>query len=357
MSEKKRAAVLAHEAFGELEGKTGNGLVLYSEESQYEISVIIDRENSGEDAGVLLGLEEKGIPIVSSFEEALSFELDVLIMGSAPPGGRIPPAWRETIVNAFKNGLDVVSGLHEFFSDDPEFSALAEENGAKIMDLRKPPKELRVAQGEVREIDTPVVPVLATDAATGKRVTAIELVKEARRRDYDLGFVATGQTGMLLGADAGECIDAIPTDFASGEVEKLVMEVDKEEKDIIFVEGQGSLSHPAYGPISLGILSGTWPQALILAHDPFRESRDGFPQFGVPEPEEEIELIKSFCPETEVVGISVNGEVYTEIVEKTDDEMRAVAKELEEKTGLPAVNVLRFGAEKLFDALEEYLGI
>lgn len=123
------------------------------------------------------------------------------------------------------------------------------------------------------------------------------------------------------------------------------------------MEGQGALSHPSYGPISLAILLGTWPSALILAHDPFRETRDGYPQFKVPEPEEELKLIETFCPRAELAGISVNGEVYTEIVQKSDEEMRAAARELESRMEVPAVNAVRFGAEKLFDQLKQNLDL
>lgn len=356
MTEKgKKAVILAHDAFGTLDGKTANGLVLFEEQGQYKIVAVIDREKVGEDAGEVLGVGRKGIPIVDSFDSSLKFGPNALIIGVAPPGGQLPKEWREIIENAIRNGLDIVSGLHQFFNEDPEFSLLAEKNKTKLYDLRKPPKDLLVARGEVRNIKQPIVTFLSTDAATGKHVAIMEFLKEARKRGYNPGFVATGQTAMLLNNDAGECIDAIPVDFTAGEVEKMTLKVAAKGKDIIFVEGQGALSHPAYGPDSLAVLYGSWPTAVILIHDPFRTSRAEFPQFKVPSPNEEIKLIETLCPSTKVVGIVVDGELYQDIIRKSDEEIKIVMKRIEEETGLPAVDVLRFGASKLFAILIEQL--
>lgn len=349
----KTAAILAYDAFGTLEGKTANGLILYG--GRYKITAVIDRSKAGKDAGEVLGVGRKGIPIVGSFKESLKIKPEALIIGVAPPGGQLPREWRGVIKNAIRNGLDIVSGLHQFLSEDSEFSLLAKEYGTKLFDLRKPPKGLQLAQGEVRKIKQPIVTFLSTDAATGKHVAIMEFLKEARKRGHDPGFVATGQTAMLLDNDAAECIDAIPVDFAAGEVEKMILKVAAKGRDMIFVEGQGALSHPAYGPDSLAVLYGSWPTAVILVHDPFRTSRAEFPQFKVPSPSEEIKLIETLCPSTKVVGIVVNGELYQEIIQKSDEEIKVAMKRIKKETGLPAVDVLRFGAGELFDRLLEQL--
>jgi len=303
------------------------------------------------DAGEVLGVGRKGIPIVDSFEESLKFEPEALIIGVAPPGGQLPKEWRELIKNAIKNGLDIVGGLHQFLDEDPEFSLLARKYKTKIYNLRKPPKDLQLVQGRVRNIKQPVATFLSTDAATGKHVAIMEFLKEAKKRGYDPGFVATGQTAMLLNNDAAECIDAIPVDFAAGEVEKMILKVADKGKDMIFVEGQGALSHPAYGPDSLAVLYGSWPTAVILIHDPFRKSRAEFPQFEVPSPNEEIKLIETLCPSTKVVGIVVDGELYQDVIQKSDEEIKIAMEQIEGETGLPTVDVLRFGASRLFDCL------
>ena len=347
MTEKgKKAVILAHDAFGTLEGKTANCLVIY--ERQYKIVAVIDRGKAGKDAGEVLGLGRKDIPIVSSLEESLKFEPEAFIIGIAPPGGELPEEWREIVKDAIKNGLDIVSGLHFFFGDQPEFVNLAKKSGTKLLDIRKP-RDLQILTGEARNIKVPVVAIFSTDAASGKNVAIIELMKEAKKRGYEPGFVATGQTTIMIGADAGACIDATPGDFMSGKTEKMVVDVAAMGKDIIFVEGQASLSHPTYGQESLAILYGAWPDAVIIVHDPFREKRDAFPQFEVPKPKEEMRMIETVCPKTKVVGIAINGGL------KPDEEVKAAIKQVESEINLPTNDVLRFGASELLDAILERL--
>jgi uncharacterized NAD-dependent epimerase/dehydratase family protein len=344
MAKPKNAVILANKAFGTLEGKTANSLVIYGGRL-FKIVAVIDEDKAGQDAGEVLNIGRKGIPVVKNFEESLKYKPKVLIIGIAPPGGGLPVEWRAIIKSAIKNHLDIVSGLHYFFSDDPEFARLANRYKVKLHDLRKPPKGLRVAQGDVDKLKVPIVAIMSTDAASGKNIAILELIKEAESRGFKAGFVATGQTTMMLGGDAGACIDAIPADFVSGQIEKMVVDVAAMGKDVIFVEGQGSLSHRAYGQDALGVIYGCWPDATIIVHDPFRKGRDGFPQFGVPKPSEEAKLIETVCPKTKVVGIAING------YKRTDEEVRAAIRQVEQETGLPATDALRFGVKNLFDAL------
>jgi uncharacterized NAD-dependent epimerase/dehydratase family protein len=342
-SHEKTAIILANGAFGTLEGKTANCLVTYGK--RYRIVAVIDDKRVGRDAGEVLGIGRKDIPIVKDLSQALKYKPEVLIIGIAPPGGDLPEEWKSIIKSAVRHRLDIVSGLHYFFGDQPEFMKLAKRHRTRLVDVRKPPKGLQILTGKSRAIKQPVVAVLSTDAASGKNVAMVALENEAKKRGYDSGFVATGQTTIMMGCDAGAAIDAIPGDFMSGQTEKMTLAVASTHKDIILVEGQASLSHPTYGQESLSILYGAWPDAVILVHDPFREERDGFPQFTVPQPKEEILMIETVCPKTKVVGIAVNGDL------KPTSEVVEAMRRIEDETHLPTTDVVRFGAEKLFDAL------
>ena len=345
----KTAIILANKAFGTLQGKTANDLVIYG--GKYKIAAVIDEKKAGKDAGEVLGIGKKNIPIVRRFKDALKFKPHALIIGIAPPGGSLPEEWRSTIKEAIEKGLDIVSGLHYFFGDQPEFSDLAKRHGVRLIDLRKPPKNLGVLK-EVLSIRVPVVAILATDAATGKNIVMMELAKEAEKRGFRVGAVATGQTMMLVRGDAGAAIDAIPGDFIPGTVARMTADVAKMGKDLIIVEGQASLSHPAYGVETLAILYGSQPDAVIIVHDPFRGTRDGFPTMKVPSPKEEIRLIETVFPQTKVVGIAISY-IYNYDGVKSNEEIRAAIKQSEKETKLPATDVQRFGVENLFDAMAE----
>ena len=330
-----------------MEGKTANCLVMFGR--RYEVVAVIDESKAGKDAGEVLGIGKKNIPIVSDLREALRHKPKVLVIGIAPPGGQLPEEWKKIIRQAIRNGLNIVNGLHYFLGDQPEFLKLARKYRTELFDVRKPPKDLRILTGRSRDLKMPIVAVLATDAASGKNVAMTELAREAVRRGYKPGFVATGQTTIMMGCDAGAVIDAIPGDFMSGTTERMVLDVASMSKDIILVEGQAALSHPAYGQESLAILYGAWPDAVVLVHDPFRKKRDGFPQFEVPNPSQEIRMIETVCPKTKVVGIAINGYL------KPDDEVMAMIKRIEDEMNLPATDVLRFGMRGLFNAIVKRL--
>ena len=347
---RKNAIVLANKAFGTLESKTANDLVIYGS-GKYGILAVIDEEKAGKDAGQVLGVGKRNIPIVRNLKEALKYKPGALIIGIAPPGGSLPEAWKDIVREAIKNRLDIVSGLHYFFGDQPEFVKLAEKHGVKLIDLRKPPKDMQVLM-KLINIRVPVVAILSTDAATGKNIVMMELAKEAEKRGYKVGAVATGQTMMLVRGDAGAALDAIPGDFISGTVAKMTADVAKMGKDLVIVEGQASLSHPAYAVETCAILYGSQPDAVIMVHDPFRGTRDGFPTMKVASPKREIHLIETLNPKAKVVAISISY-IYNYAGLKSDDEIRAAMRQAEKETNLPATDVQRFGAAKLFDAMAE----
>ncbi|PJB22182.1 MAG: DUF1611 domain-containing protein [Euryarchaeota archaeon CG_4_9_14_3_um_filter_38_12] len=332
----EKASVLARGFFNSLRGKTAHGLIRHGK--KYRIVEVVDETLEGRDAGEVMGDGYRGIPIVADFSK----DADTLIIGVAPPGGRLPKEWRKDIVNAIKNRMNIVSGLHDFLSDDPEFSQLAKRHGVKIWDVRKPPKNLSIAKGFKSE--KTVILVLGTDSSVGKRTAALELVKSAEKKGFNAGFVATGQTGMMIGADAGVAVDAVQSDFVSGAVEKMVMDVSK-NREIVFVEGQGAISHPAYGSVALGILYGSKPDYVIMVHDPARKNSGSF-SGKIPKLEDEIKLIEKLG-KTKVVGLALNcGNVKN---------WGKKVKEYEEKTGLPTVDVLKENADRLLKGITNHI--
>jgi uncharacterized NAD-dependent epimerase/dehydratase family protein len=348
----KTAVVLARGQFRTDHAKTAHGLILHGR--RYKIVAVIDRSCAGRDAGEVMGIGKRGIPIVSGFAEldrVLARQAGIpcppppfprtLIIGVAPTGGLLPPAWRQDIREAIRRGMDIVSGLHDFLSDDPTLARLAESKGVRIQDVRRPPKKLALARGH--DWPVPVVLTSGTDCAVGKRTVTIELHRAARKRGIDAAFVATGQTGVLVGSDAGAVIDHVPGDFMSGAVERMIDRMVRRGKELIFVQGQASLTHHAYGPVTLGILYGSRPHYIVLVHEPGRKVRPSFPDQPVLEPMVEAALVKMLSG-AEPVGISLN-------CAACGDRAGEVLQYYERRSGLPAVDVLQDGPGRLLDAL------
>ncbi len=341
-----RALVLAEGALGKDDGKTAHGLIMHS--LRDEIVAVIDSHHAGKDAGRPVFGRDVGVPVVGSYEEGKELgKPDVLYLGAAPVGGRLPEAFRKTILAALEDGLTVYSGLHSFLSDDDALQTAAHKGGGKIIDVRKPPKDLSVANGRIYDCNTPRVLVMGTDCAVGKRITVVELVNAARERGIKTGFVATGQTGCMLGPDAGAVIDRIPSDFCAGQVEKMVCDVAEEGNELVLLSGQGSILHPAFSGVALAILHGSLPNAVILNHNPGRTQRALFDHWAykVQDIEEEIALIERIG-RTKVVAVAVNGQNV--------DDIPGTCKRLTEQTGLPAADPLTMDPAVLLDAaLEE----
>ncbi|MFB6148419.1 MAG: DUF1611 domain-containing protein [Halobacteriales archaeon] len=335
------AIILAEGQFGETGAKTAHGVVMHSE--VFEAAVIVDSSQAGRTADEVLGRDDiEPVPIVGSMTDALEQapEAKALVIGVAPAGGALPEEWIPAIREAMAAECDVVSGLHIFLGDDPEWADYAADCGVEIFDVRKPPEEddLRVADGRIDEYDADVVLTLGTDCAIGKRTTTFELYRAAREAGLDAGWVATGQTGIMVGAHRGVVMDRVPADFTAGVMEDLVCGV-AEDHDLVFVEGQGALTHRAYSGVTLSILHGSWPDVVVLADEPDREQRSHFEQWPVRGIETEIELIETLA-ETTVAAISTWGDPET------------VAADY----GLPAGNVYHDdGPAALLDAVTEGL--
>ena len=263
-----RSVILA-EGFFDMEwAKTAACIIRYRPES---VAAVLDSTQAGRDAADILGFG-RGIPVLSGLPEALTLDPppDALLLGIAPQGGGLPEEWRPTIGEAIRSGLDVWSGLHAFLGDDPEFARLAEEHGVTLHDVRRPPAGLPVATGLAREVGALRVLTVGTDCNVGKMTVTMELIRELRERGLRAEFAATGQTGIMI-EGRGIAVDAVVSDFVAGAAERLVLEADP-AADVAVVEGQGSLVHPAYSGVTLGLMHGALPQALILCTRPERRT-------------------------------------------------------------------------------------
>ncbi len=339
------AVVYCEGNFGASDGKTANGLVRHSE--KYAIRSVIDSEKAGLDAGSVLDGEPNGIPICRDLVEALAQSEDLpdyFIFGIAPASGTLSTYERGLVLEAIGLGMNVVNGLHEFLNDDPEFSAASAASHVEILDVRKPrpKKDLRLFSGDIALVTCPRIAVLGTDCAIGKRTTSTILAHALNASGLKAVMVGTGQTGLIQGARYGIALDAVPSQFCSGELEATIIEAfEGEDPDVIIIEGQGALSHPAYST-SAFILRGSCPDAVVLQHAPGRPHRCDFEQMTMPTPASEIHLIETFA-DTKVIGLTINHE------HMTDFEVAAAIRRYERELGIPATDALSRPTEHLVD--------
>jgi uncharacterized NAD-dependent epimerase/dehydratase family protein len=337
------AVVYCEANFGALDGKTANGLVRHSE--RYDIVAVIDSHQAGLDSGMVLDGRPNGVPVFSDFGAALSGTgrvPDSFIFGIAPASGMLSTPERSLILKAIALGMDIVSGLHEFLGDDPEFADAAAANGVVIRDVRRPraTRDLRVFSGRISEVECPRIAVLGTDCAIGKRTTSTILTQALQARGLNAVMIGTGQTGLMQGARYGVALDAVPTQFCAGELEATVLEAwETEHPDVIVIEGQGALSHPAYSTSSF-ILRGSCPQAVVLQHAPGRSHRCDFDSMPMPDPATEIRLIETFA-DTRVIGLTINHESMD------DDQLTAAIARYEREMGLPVTDALSRSPDQL----------
>jgi uncharacterized NAD-dependent epimerase/dehydratase family protein len=338
----KRYLILAEGRSGDPHyGKTARGILRYAPDPTV---AILDSTRAGETL--------EGVPIVATVDEALRFEPTTAVVGVATQGGRFPPAWRELLKRCIAHGLDIESGLHEFVGNDPELQALAQRHRVELRDLRKPPPDLNVPTGENLELPARIALTVGSDCAIGKKTVALELDLEARRRGLPSVFVPTGQTGIAI-AGWGIAVDAVVSDFLAGAAERLVVEGHRRGGELLFVEGQGSLSHPAYSGVTLGLIHGSAPHAFVLCHKAGSDEIEGYPGHPIPPLPELIELHeRNALPlrPARVACIALNtAHLY-------EDEARAAIAEAAAETGLPADDPVRFGAGPLLDAVLDTLG-
>ncbi|SMD11955.1 DUF1611 domain-containing protein [Primorskyibacter flagellatus] len=348
------AIVYCEGNFGKIDGKTANGLVRHSE--AYRILSVIDSDHSGDNSGLVLDETMNHIPIFENLDAAIAHEAvipDTFIYGMAPSTGRLSPADRYVVLNAITRGMNIVSGLHEYLSDDVEIAQVAAERSVTIRDIRKPKpsKDMRLFDGSVANVDALRIAVLGTDCAIGKRTTATVLARALNAKGIKTVLVGTGQTGLMQGAKYGVAMDAVPPQFCCGELEGAIVAASKaEQPDVILIEGQGALSHPAFCT-SAFILRGSQPDAVILQHAPKRAHRCDFPNMPMPTPASEIALIEAFS-DTKVIGVTLNHEGMSEA--EITDTITAQAHKL----GLPVTDALsRPAAHLLAMVVAAYPGL
>jgi uncharacterized NAD-dependent epimerase/dehydratase family protein len=333
----KRYLILAEEKSGDAHyGKTMRGVVAYS---PHPTVAILDSQRVGETYG--------GVPVVGTVEEALPYGPTTALVGVATQGGRFPPAWRGLLKASIEAGLDVENGLHEFLTDDTELSELAAQRGVELRDLRRPPADLSVPTGANLELAAKTVLTVGSDCAIGKKTVALELDREAQSRGLKSVFVPTGQTGIAI-AGWGIAVDAVVADFIAGAAERLVVEGAERGGDLLFVEGQGSLVHPAYSGVTLGLMHGSAPHAYVLCHVAGSTTVEGYPNHPLPPLSELVELHeRSSLPlrPAKVAAIALNTRDLDEA------QARSAAKAATDETGLPADDPVRFGASTVLDAV------
>ena len=339
------AVVYCEANFGAVDGKTANGLVRHSE--KYEILAVIDSKKAGLDAGVVLGDGPNAIPVCHDLADALAQAgsvPDYFIFGMAPATGMLSTPERGLVLEAIDLGMNIVNGLHEFLGDDPEFAAASAARNVEILDVRRPraKKDLRLFSGRIAGVSCPRIAVLGTDCAIGKRTTATILTRALNDRGVKTVMVGTGQTGLIQGARYGLALDAVPSQFCAGELEATVVEAfDGENPDLIIIEGQGALSHPAYSTSSF-ILRGSCPHGVVLQHAPGRASRCDFEGMAMPTPASEINLIETFA-DTKVIGLTINHENMAEV------QVAAAITRYERDLGIPATDALTRSPARLVE--------
>ena len=333
----KRYLILAEGKSGDPHyGKTMRGVVDYGLDP---VVAIVDSERPGQ--------EHKGIPVVGTVAEGLAFEPTTALVGVATQGGRFPPAWRALLSEAIRAGLDVENGLHEFIADDPELSALAREHAVELRDLRRPPAGLNVPTGANLEVDAQIVLTVGSDCAIGKMTVSLELDRAARERGIASVFVPTGQTGIAI-AGWGIAVDAVVSDFLAGAAEQLVVEGAERGGRLLWVEGQGSIIHPMYSGVTLGLIHGSAPHVYVLCHRAGSTEIEGAPGHPIPPLDELVRLHEAIslpARPARVAAVAVNTRGLDEVAAAAAvDDAAAV-------TGLPADDPVRFGAERLLDAV------
>ena len=342
-----RFLILADGDFGPMTSKTANSVIRYQPERTVGV---LDRRHAGRTAQDILGFGGS-VPIVGSMREGLALGPTAVLVGIAPQGGRLPDEWRTWLGEALDAGCDLWSGLHTFLADDPLLAAKARSSGRRILDLRKPPVNLPIASGAAKEVEPYVILTVGTDCNVGKMTAQLQLARELNAGGLRTRFVPTGQTGIMI-EGWGIAVDAVVSDFIAGAAERLVLQ-GAEDADVVLVEGQGSINHPGYSAVTLGLLHGSCPDALILCHQSSREYLGDYREAAwlrIPPLSEYIrwyESIGSAVHPTRVIGISLN------TYDLSEEAARRACEEATRETGLPATDPVRFSASPLLEAVRQ----
>ncbi|KAA9407919.1 DUF1611 domain-containing protein [Haloarcula sp. CBA1131] len=332
-------AILTHDAFPD-RAKTAVGLLRYGDR---EVRALVDRERAGQRVHDSLP-DVQDAPIVASMADAP--DVDALVIGISPIGGEFDEFWRADVRTALERGCDVYSGLHYFLADDEEFARLAAEHDAELHDLRKPPEDLTVAAGTAGDVDAMVVTTVGTDCSTGKMTASFEIRDAARERGLDAAVVPTGQTGIAI-SGRGIVVDRVIADYAAGAVERLVEAA--QAADLLVVEGQGALAHPAYSGVTTSILHGSAPDALVMCHEAGREAIHGYESFDIPPLPEYVDIYERLAAPISDASV-VAGMLNTRHLD--DSEAADAVAGYSESLGAPATDPVRHGVpDEVLDAI------
>jgi uncharacterized NAD-dependent epimerase/dehydratase family protein len=342
----RRIVILAACKLDSFTAKTAAGVIRYRRD---EVVGVLDPEHVGQALEDLIGVGD-GIPIVAELADLDEARPDMLVIGVATPGGKLPEAWRKVLRQAIERGMDIVNGLHTMLGDDSELSALAAQHNTRIWDVRRPPEGIEVGMARAKEIAAKTVLTVGADCNLGKKITAIEIDRELKSRGQDSMFLPTGQTGVMI-TGRGIAIDRVISDFVSGSVEQMILE--HQAHDWLIVEGQGAIFHPAYSGVTLGLMHGACPKAMILCHQPSRETLR-HTEIAISPLQELVaiheSLLRPILP-SKVVGVSLNCSGMS------DQASEDVIRETNTQLGLPVTDVIRYGAGPLVDALLDHFRV
>ena len=334
----RRIVILTDGHTNPLTAKTATSVVRYKPR---EVVALYDTTQVGKTAGELLGVGGD-IPVIGRLVDAPS--ANTLLIGIAPQGGKLPPAWKSVVLEAIDRGMEIVSGLHDFLSDDPDIRNRAAQQGVVIYDVRKNSERDVSRRKDLRE-ECLRIHTVGQDCSVGKMVASVEIVRELAARGHDTKFVATGQTGIMIEGD-GCPVDCVVSDFVNGAVEKLI--VANQHHDILVFEGQGSLAHPCYSAVTAGLLHGCIPHGMIMCYEAGRKAVNGMPHIPLQPLSRLVEVYEAMTSlhlPAKVIGVAMNSRLLSEA--ETEVERQRVSREL----GLPVCDVYRDGAGDLVDAI------
>jgi uncharacterized NAD-dependent epimerase/dehydratase family protein len=345
----ERLAIFAEGLFAAHNGKTAHGVIRYGTR---EVVAVIDSTQAGRTAAEVVPFALHEVPIVATLREAIDRGATALLIGVAPTGGKLDPSWRAVLLEAIGAGLHVEAGLHTQLSEDPELRRAATRAGVALRDLRAAPPDLTVPQGpSSRPGSVRVVHSVGSDTVIGKKVVTLELDRAARGRGLRSVYVPTGQTGVAI-AGWGIAVDHVISDYVAGAAERLVHE-GAGRGDLLFVEGQGALFHPAYSGVTLGLLHGSAPDLLVLVHKAGASGLRNYPDLPIPPLPELVAAYEGVARRVRparVAAIALN----TADLESDEAAREAIAA-AQAETALVADDVVRFGPERVLDAVLEAL--
>jgi len=338
-----KAVILCDGFLGTTYGKTAHGMLRYT--TRYNIIGVIDRKNSGRDAGEVVFGKPNGITVYKDLE-SIPEDFKYLVIGVAPDGGILPQNYLKIIKQALLKGINIDSGLHQFLSEDEQLVEIAKKTKAVIRDVRKPPErdKLHFFTGDIKKVKAVKIAVMGTDSAIGKRTTAVKLNNDLNKKGIKSVLIGTGQTAWFQGFEYSIVFDSIINDFVSGEIENVILKAYENEKpEVLILEGQGNLTNPAY-PGGFELIAAGKPDSIILQHAPKRKFYDGFPGFRKRALTEEIELHR-LLSKKDIIAITLNHE------DMTENEIKNTIKKYEREYKIPTTDILYEDSDKLISVI------